>query len=134
MNSFDPFDPFEFSFNNGNDKVEFTEATEFTDGTDFFSASDPFNMDPSSFPKVQEQKPFNSAQSSRTTLVAPPSNDDGDDGVDRDVEYEDGYLYDGEYPPTLSALNPPSGSNLSQYEVWSYDADTSNLQDGAAEI
>jgi hypothetical protein len=136
LNSFDPFDPFEFSFNNGNDKVEFTEVTEFTDGTDFFNASDPFNMDPSSFPMVKEQKPSISTNTASSTLVAPPSNvDDNDEGVDADVEYDDDeYLYDGEYPPTLSGLNPPSGSNLSQYEVWSYDADTSNLQDGAAEI
>jgi hypothetical protein len=144
INSFDPFDPFEFSFNNGNDKVEFTEVTEFSDGTDFFSASDPFHIDPSSFAVVQEPKAltFTTATTTTTntqpTLVAPPSNGDDDvddDGMDADVEYEEEYLYESEYPPTLSGLNPPtSGSNLSQYEVWSYDADTSNLQDGAVEI
>ena len=137
LKSFDPFDPFEFSFNNGNDTVEFTEVTEFTDGNDFFSVSDPFNMDPSSFPIVQEQRALTSTKTAKSTLVAPPSNDDDeiDDGEDADVEDDDEYMYDdGEYPPTLSGLNPPSGSNLSQYEVWSYDADTSNLQDGAAEI
>ena len=133
-NSSDPFDPFEFSFSNGHDKVEFTEVTEFSDGTDFFSVPDPFNLDPASFPILQEQRPLTSTNPTQSTHLAPPSHDDDNEDGDADAEYEDEYMYGGEYPPTLSGLNPPSGSNLSQYEVWSYDADTSNLQDGAAEI
>ena len=131
--NFDPFDPFEFSFNNGNDKVEFTEPTEFSEGTDFFSAGDPFHMDPSSFPKLQEQRPPTTNTATHVT-PAPPSGSENDDG-DADAEYDDEYVDEEEYPPALYGLNPPSGSTLGQYEVWSYDADTSNYQDGGtAEI
>jgi hypothetical protein len=120
--TFDPFDPFDYSFNGG-EKVEFTEATDFTEGADFFNSlnHDPFTVDPVSFPVIQEQ-PIPTSELGKV-LVAPPSGEEDVYG-DEDVESL----------PNLASLAPPSGSNLSQYELWSYDADTSNLHEGAAEI
>lgn len=89
------------------DKIEFTEATDFTEGTDFFApSSDPFAVDAVVF-SPKEFVPKHS---------------------------EEEYLYHDEVsPPHLKFLAQPSGSG-SHNEIWSYDADTSNLHEEAAEI
>lgn len=104
--AFNPFhDPY-------GDKIDFTEATEFTEGTDFFcGSSDPFSLDPGAFEILEQFAPKASEE------------DYGHTHVDQFISS----------PPTLNALNPPSGSGT-LIDVWDYDADTSHMHEGAAEI
>jgi hypothetical protein len=91
------------------DNVDFTEATEFTEGTDFFGgASDPFALDPVAFEILEKFAPK---------------------ATEEDFAHQNDH-------PTVASLAPPSGSGTTQTQcdVWSYDADTSNLHEGAAEI